>query len=876
MRAACACCLLLSSSLCWAFVPPGNITRGIYCSAGSLLSTGYWSRHGDGFTITEETAHSGRCSLRCVTTDVSARGSGASQTVRLNQTAPEPLKISGWSKALNVSGDATGHQYSLYVDFSYVDGGSLSMQLATFKPGTHDWEYSETTVKPQKPLASARFYALLRWRTGTVYFDDLFLGPPEGTNLLHNAGFEPEDRTNVGAQQAIYETYGDLNANAMHVYLSGEPGFWTGEEGKGNAEVRGFLETAKQKGLGVWLTTGEPSRPGIKDADDPNFPQYNCVNGPWGEAWNKTLALAAGYDFAGISLVPDEYNWSNGSLKERYAKHADPRVAEFHSKLPEMCNCSLCQALYEKTYGKKLPDLSPGAFPPSQDAAYLRYLQQRYDSTTNWIARGVAAIRQANPAVRTDSLICVSPICSDQWWGTGVAWDRLNETGLDMPTTDPYILLHNYLGDSTHWYVTETAAHLTAATPKRQCGIVLEGSRLRPEYRELDPVEVYGSALSAVCHGARELAWWHYDHLTDASKTTDRSEEARACVRGVYGMLKQADPWLGNLQPGKRVAYLHSRAADDLWRFYTRPTASALLTHAIEDPRYAAVAQHEVLCYLFRRGVPTDLYYLESAQEAQLADYPVIVVPFAFAIADGQAKLLDQLARQGKTVAVISECGPLDQMGRPRERPALLDLCGLQAQPSGEVKGTLAATQPWVPSTGTETFSVYGNLTPAADARVCATVAGKPAILQRQVGKGQVIYLAGAFGYDLVANRNNEKRTRTERIVPNPPASGHVAVLDAVLQQSCGEAPGVLTALQPGKDIEATCLTNDRGELVLVAINWEKEPIETELRVTGSGELQGLHLQSDGTLAESALRLTDGTARVALRAQEAGLWHLVK
>ncbi|MCE5217897.1 beta-galactosidase trimerization domain-containing protein, partial [bacterium] len=546
------------------------------------------------------------------------------------------------------------------------------------------------------------------------------------------------------------------------------------------------------------------------------------------------------------------------------------------SKLPEMCDCPLCQALYEKTYGQKLPDLSAGAFPPSQDAAYLRYLQQRYDSTTNWIARGVAAIRQVNPAVRTDSLICVSPICSDQWWGTGVAWDRLNETGLDMPTTDPYILLHNYVGDSTHWYVTETAAHLTAATPKRQCGIVLEGSRLRAADRELDPVEVYGSALSAVCHGARELAWWHYDHLTDASKTTDRSAVSRACVRGVYGLLKQADPWLGHLQPVKRVAYLHSRAADDLWRFYTRPTPSALLTHAVEDPRYAAVAQHEVLYYLFRRGVPTDLYYLESVQEAQLADYPVIVVPFAFAIADRQAEVLNQLAQQGKTVVVISECGSLDQMGMPRTKPALLDLCGLQAPPSGETKGTLVTTQPWLPSTGAETFKVYEKVVPGADARVCATVAGKPAILQHKIGKGEVLYLAGAFGYDLVANRDNEKRTRTERIVPNPPAQGQVAVLDAVLHQGCGQAPGVLAALQPGKDIEATCLTNDRGELVLLVINWENEAVETELRVTGSGELQGYRLQPDGTLADAVLKVTDGAARVVLGPQEAGLWHLVR
>ena len=149
------------------------------------------------------------------------------------------------------------------------------------------------------------------------------------------------------------------------------------------------------------------------------------------------------------------------------------------------------------------------------------------------------------------SMICVLPICSDRWWDTGVAWDRLPETGVDFPTTDPYIQLHNYLGDSTHWYVTETAAHLTGSTPKRQCGIVLEASRLRPEYREMDPVEIYGSALSAVAHGAKELAWWHYSHLTNLSRTTDRAEESRACVRGVYGLLKQADPWLGGLTPGR-------------------------------------------------------------------------------------------------------------------------------------------------------------------------------------------------------------------------------------------------------------------------------------------------------------------------------------
>ena len=88
--------------------------------------------------------------------------------------------------------------------------------------------------------------------------------------------------------------------------MSGDPRFWRGEDGQGNAEVRRFLADAKAHNLGVWLTTGEPEQPAIKDASDPNFPQYLCVNGPWGAAWTDTLKLAASYDLAELSLVPDE------------------------------------------------------------------------------------------------------------------------------------------------------------------------------------------------------------------------------------------------------------------------------------------------------------------------------------------------------------------------------------------------------------------------------------------------------------------------------------------------------------------------------------------------------------------------------------------
>lgn len=821
---------------------PCNITRGIYCPPGPLLSTARWGYYGGDYAFTDEAALGGRRSLKVVTPSATGPGSGVSQTIQIRQEAPAPIKISGWSKAVDVADPVKDYRYSIYLDLTHTDGTPLHMQVAGFNGGTHDWEYSETVVTPEKPLKSAKVYVFLRGRTGTAYFDDIFVGPVGGPNLLQNAGFEPEDEHDFATRDRMYAFYADQNANAIHTYLSGAPSFWTGRDGQGNADVRRFLTDAKERGIGVWVTTGGTGMPGFKDADDPNFPMYACVNGAWGKSWTNSISLAAAYDFAGISMVPDEHNWTNQGLKDSYSTHADPRVAEFYKQLPAMCNCPDCAALYEKTYGEKLPKLDVAMRFPEPSLPYLRYLKQRYDSTTSWMTRNVAAVKQANPKIRADSLICVSPICSDMWWGTGVAWDRIGaESGIDFPTTDPYILLHNYLGDSTHWYVTETAAHLTGCTPKRQCGIVLEASRLRVTDRELDPVEVYGSALSAVSQGAKELAWWHYSHLTDESRTTDRSEVSRAAVSGIYGVLKEADPWLGGLRSPKLVATLHSRAADDFWRFYATPpdpkADPAAPVPITSDPRHAAVAQKDVLYTLFRRGIPVDLYYLESATEQQLADYKAIVVPFAFAISDGQAALLRKLAEGGKTVVIISQIGALDEMGVRRQTPALAELCGFSEPPADPL-----------------------------------------ARLTRQVGRGRVVFLGSACGHGLPVHRDNQKRTRTERILPDPLNMAHVAILDQVLKQACGGAPWVLGEMTEN-DIEARVMRNAAGETVLTAINWENEPVQVELRAPGAKgpTFTGYRLGPDGKQSNSALkgRMTDGclTFRLELKPQEACLWR---
>lgn len=824
--------LCLLPSLVLAYHPGTNVTRGIYLPPGPLMSSGHWTAYDQGFSFTEETARWGRASIKCGPLGPGAEGVGASQDVKVDQVAPAPLKIAGWSKAEDVVGADKAWNYSVYADVRCADGSSIYMQVATFSGGTHDWEYAETIVEPQAPVTTVALYVFLRRATGTVWFDDIFLGPVDGPNLVKNPGFEPEDRVDRAARDAMLHTLQDLNVNALHIYLPGSPAYWQGRDGQGNATVRDFLRLMADHQTGVWLTTGGPQMPGFADADDPNFPQYACVNGPWGEAWVKTLSLAAGYDFAGISLVPDEYNWLYHSLKDAYSKHSDPRVAEFYQKLPAMCDCPVCRELYRQKFGAEMPELPPDTTFPAPTEAYRSYLRLRYDSTTEWLRRGAAAVHAANPDLLADSLICVTPICSDHWWGPGIAWDRLGETGMDVPTTDPYIQLHNYLGDSTHWYVTETAAHLTAATPQRQCGIVLEASRLYREYREIDPVEAYGSALSAVCHGAKELAWWYYTNLTGESRVTDRPELYYACLKGLYGLLKQADSWLGGLRPYQPVAVLYSRASDDWWRFYSTPEPAAFLQPPVHDPRHASVAQKEVLYYLFRRGVPTDLYYLESVTAQQLRDYRTLVVPFPLAVSDQQADLLGQLARHGKSVIIVAQQGLLDEFGAQRDRPALSEM-----------------------------------------------VQGAEGLDGRQLGQGRVWFLPDDFGYRLVAHRDNQKRTRAERIQPDPIAAEPAAIFDEVLSAAGRGQPWILEQL-PAGDLEATALTNAQGDLVVLTTNWTDTPQRCRLRLprVGGRKLYGFRLGPQGQCVRDSVDLTpraqDYVGDVDLGPQEACLWRM--
>ncbi len=604
-----------------AFHPGSNVTRGVYVHSRDLMPAFIWNAYGTGFEFDADNPHSGDQCIRCENVP-GEPGQGCSQTVQVDQAEPRPLKIAGWSRCEGVEAGGQAWQYSIYVDLRYTDGTPWHMRVAPFETGGHDWQYSELIIEPEKPVASASYHVFIRNIGGTVWFDDLFFGEPDGENLLRIPGFESDEMADDEARAEVLADLDAMNVNAVHTYVA-LPDSEREDEG-----LREMLDVLADRGIGVTLTP-HMGNPPITDADDPDFPQRDCVNADWGDRWVETLAGFAEYPFMGISVVPDEYNWTTGRLRRGFENHADERVREFYASLPTYCDCAACQERFEREYGEPLPEMGQWSRPPEQTDAYRKFIDFRYRCTADLIGRAADAVHSGPYDTAADSLICVSPICSDFRLGTGVAWDMVGYgTDIDFPTTDPYILLHNYLGDSTHWYVTETAMHLVGSTPKRQCGIVLEAGHLRAEHRPLLPVEIYGSALSSVARGAKEIGFFHYVHLmqrTEAGQT--QGDSAFTSVRGCYDLLQRIDPWLEGAAPVKRVALLYSRASEEYFSFYTQPEPNLdVLTHDTDDPRYAFLAQKEVLYYLMRAGVPTDLYFLDQVSAQELADYPVVIV----------------------------------------------------------------------------------------------------------------------------------------------------------------------------------------------------------------------------------------------------------
>jgi hypothetical protein len=208
-----------TASACpWPVFTPINIT-----SNNLLINPGFeegpqenpigWTGYHYGYTIDPDGGRDGGRALQLTNTEGNTHG--AFQIVHLNQTEPQPLYFSGWSKADNITGFSDS-DYSLYIDVLYSDGNSLWGQVLLFDTSSQDWQFREGVIIPKKPIESVNFYCLLRAsHSGTAWFDDVKVQTIESGIILDSVPIEanPPSPAVYGSESLSLETTDGLSLN---------------------------------------------------------------------------------------------------------------------------------------------------------------------------------------------------------------------------------------------------------------------------------------------------------------------------------------------------------------------------------------------------------------------------------------------------------------------------------------------------------------------------------------------------------------------------------------------------------------------------------------------------------------------------------------
>jgi hypothetical protein len=820
----------VAPNLVWAapLPPEGGLVRGIYCNPGPAIDNRLWAEYGFGYVLDREERHGGEASLRCTAADAT-EAQGASQQVTLGQDVARPIVVAGWARLKGVSGPPSYH-CSVYVDFRLDNGESWPMKIAAFDPTKEGWQYAEATYTPPAPISVAAVYAFLRELAGTAWFDDVYVGEvledgTRGPNLLKSPGFEAGPEGHPPYREEFFAALGEIGCNAFHLYRGVA---WDTVMGGDSLPLiepddpfLDFVREAQQRGFRVWVTVGL-GLPGLTGPDDPRFPLWGCVNGPWGEAYTRAVAYMAQYGIDGVGVVPDEWNYDNSPV-ESLRKHVDPEVAGFYETLPHWCACDVCRERFRHRYGTDYPEVRDAW--RSGDSAWARFTEFRYDSTRDWVDRTVKAAKAVNPKILTDTMICVLPVCSDNRLATGAAWDQIGATtDLDCLQTDPYILLHNYLGDSTHYYPTETTLHLSEANFARRSGVTLEACRLRDFEREKEPVEVYGAALSCWMHGASEFFWWHLNYLLGEADFVP-PEAPKSALRSVYRVMEAMEADLAGGEVPGEVLVCYSRRSEDVWDWLAGAGTAKV------DPKRGFVAHRNVLYTLLRRGIPFRMTFLEHPDPARLRQAKVLIVPFPYALADDEAQLLRNQAEAGKAVIVLSERSPVDQLGRLLPQPRLGDLINQTVAPGG--------TAP------------------------------------RQRLRGAITFVDGDLAVNL-AEPFPPRDQPTVKVRPPAMRAQEVGLLEGLVRSGLSRDPSLLA--QPvTQDVEVALLESPRARVVL-AVNWETDqPAEVVLRLPKrTGMATGRRILPGRIVDSLRVPVRDGALPLTLQAQEACLLALKK
>ncbi len=186
---------------------------------------------------TTEEAHTGSHSLKLHNATGSHLG-WYGQEIEFDAPYPKTLAFGGWSKAYNVSSTAL---YCIDFKVTFEDGTyTWFYKPLRFSTGTHDWELKQVIKTWSKGVVSVRPYALMYYKSGTAWFDDIFvIANPD--NYIYNGDFEIGEQFVSGWH--LYE------AVPQGKQANTDPGEWTTEEAhSGNHALKLHNETGSYIG----------------------------------------------------------------------------------------------------------------------------------------------------------------------------------------------------------------------------------------------------------------------------------------------------------------------------------------------------------------------------------------------------------------------------------------------------------------------------------------------------------------------------------------------------------------------------------------------------------------------------------------------------
>ena len=166
-----ACCVGNASQMAKRLLRPADVPRVEILRDGSfeqLQQGGPWTSYEDGFQR-DNHPRTGKWAVRC--DGDGHKKLGAHQHIEFTTPSNKPLLVGGWSRA-EEAGIGSPSDYSIYVDIYYDDGTPLWGQIAPFDGGTHDWQYQEKLIWPQKPVRRCQWRPEMlfcwRWIVGPV------------------------------------------------------------------------------------------------------------------------------------------------------------------------------------------------------------------------------------------------------------------------------------------------------------------------------------------------------------------------------------------------------------------------------------------------------------------------------------------------------------------------------------------------------------------------------------------------------------------------------------------------------------------------------------------------------------------------------------